>query len=440
MPLDIDPTAWNKLRVDFDGDALTVYVNGVQKYSWHDTDRALMEGKIALRTFDGGASFRHLTVDGEEVVLTSAATGVSDMWMPLGHATYTHDATTAAHGTYSQLISGSAGDGIFNRGLNKWGIGVDAATPMQGCVYLKGTATKAVVALQSADGTREYCRQEIGGIGGTWQRYDFSLTPSATDADARFVIALGEDGQLWADMAMLHTASFPFRSDLTQAFKDEHLTFLRYGGTMINAPEYKVAGMSGPHDKRPPYTGHWYQYSTNGFGIREFVEFARLIGTEPTFSVNIEDNPQDVARLLEDMREHNVGYIEIGNEENIGDESMAAYRHYVERFLAFYDMLHPMFPDLKFINAAWWRADKTDIMEYVFRQLDGKAALWDFHPWTDEVGQAKQVEVDLKNMKQLFGTWNPQTTMRVAILEENGNTHNMHRALSHASCSTWCGA
>lgn len=307
-----------------------------------------------------------------------------------------------------------------------------ATTPMQGYVYLKGTATKAVVALQSADGTREYCRQEIGGIGGMWQRYDFSLTSSATDADARFVIALGEDGQLWADMAMLHTASFPFRSDLTQAFKDEHLTFLRYGGTMINAPEYKVAGMSGPHDKRPPYTGHWYQYSTNGFGIREFVEFARLIGTEPTFSVNIEDNPQDVARLLEDMREHNVGYIEIGNEENIGDESMAAYRHYVERFLAFYDVLHPMFPDLKFINAAWWRADKTDVMEYVFRQLDGKAALWDFHPWTDEVGQAKQVEADLKNMKQLFETWNPQTTMRVAILEENGNTHNMHRALSHA--------
>lgn len=307
-----------------------------------------------------------------------------------------------------------------------------ATTPMQGYVYLKGTATKAVGALQSADGTREYCRQEIGGIGGTWQRYDFSLTPSATDADARFVIALGEDGQLWADMAMLHTASFPFRSDLTQAFKDEHLTFLRYGGTMINAPEYKVAGMSGPHDKRPPYTGHWYQYSTNGFGIREFVEFARLIGTEPTFSVNIEDNPQDVAQLLEDMREHNVGYIEIGNEENIGDESMAAYRHYVERFLAFYDVLHPMFPDLKFINAAWWRADKTDVMEYVFRQLDGKAALWDFHPWTDEVGQAKQVEADLKNMKQLFETWNPQTTMRVSILEENGNTHNMHRALSHA--------
>lgn len=436
VPVDYKAGDWNNIALHIDGATVEIALNGTTVYTLRDTSSPLVSGLVGLRSYGGSARFSHLSIDGTEVALAASPSGVDgflgydDTWRVDGGVLST--ATTTAHGTYSQLISGSAGDGIFNRGLNKWGIGVDAATPMQGYVYLKGTATKAVVALQSADGTREYCRQEIGGIGGMWQRYDFSLTPSATDADARFVIALGEDGQLWADMAMLHTASFPFRSDLTQAFKDEHLTFLRYGGTMINAPEYKVAGMSGPHDKRPPYTGHWYQYSTNGFGIREFVEFARLIGTEPTFSVNIEDNPQDVARLLEDMREHNVGYIEIGNEENIGDESMTAYRHYVERLLAFYDMLHPMFSDLKFINAAWWRADKTDVMEYVFRQLDGKAALWDFHPWTDEVGQAKQVEADLKNMKQLFETWNPQTTMRVAILEENGNTHNMHRALSHA--------
>lgn len=348
VPVDYKAGDWNNIALHIDGATVEIALNGTTVYTLRDTSNPLVSGLVGLRSYGGSARFRHLSIDGTEVALAASPSGVDgflgydDTWRVDGGVLST--ATTAAHGTYSQLISGSAGYGIFNRGLNKWGIGVDAATPMQGYVYLKGTATKAVVALQSADGTREYCRQEIGGIGGMWQRYDFSLTPSVTDADARFVIALGEDGQLWADMAMLHTASFPFRSDLTQAFKDEHLTFLRYGGTMINAPEYKVAGMSGPHDKRPPYTGHWYQYSTNGFGIREFVEFARLIGTEPTFSVNIEDNPQDVARLLEDMREHNVGYIEIGNEENIGDESMAAYRYYVERFLAFYDVLHPCSP------------------------------------------------------------------------------------------------
>lgn len=35
-------------------------------------------------------------------------------------------------------------------------------------------------------------------------------------------------------------------------------------------------------------------------------------------------------------------------------------------------------------------------------------------------------------MKNLFLQWNPQTTMRCAILEENGNNHNMSRALAHA--------
>lgn len=303
---------------------------------------------------------------------------------------------------------------------------------MSGYVYLKGNVDNAYVALQSADGSREYCRSEIGGIGQDWQRFDFEMTPSASDNNARFVVALDGEGTMWVDMAMLHTSSFPYRADLTQNFMNEKLTFLRYGGTMINAPEYKVKNMIGPRDQRPPYKGHWYRYSTNGFGIIEFVAFARKIGTEPTFSINIEDDPQDVIALLEELEPNDLKYIEIGNEENIGDESLSAYEHYVERFLAFYNAIHPLYPELQFINAAWWRQDKPELMKYVFDSLDGKAALWDYHPWTDEIDQARAVETELKNMRQMFLDWNPQTSMKCAILEENSNTHNMHRALSHA--------
>ena len=53
-------------------------------------------------------------------------------------------------------------------------------------------------------------------------------------------------------------------------------------------------------------------------------------------------------------------------------------------------------------------------------------------PWTDEVPQAAAVEAELMNMQKLFTSWNPATKMHVAILEENGNTHSLHRALSHA--------
>ncbi len=432
VPTEIDVKAWNNLRVDFHENKFTVFINGKQVYDFQDNDKPLMEGTVGLRTFGGSADFCNLRVGKQKIALRAESFGVSGMWMPVGKGKFAIDGKDAFHGSYSQKIVGRKGAGVANKSLNKWGIGIEQGKQMTGYVFLKGTAKKAVVALQNEDGTIEYCRQQIDGITDEWQKFDFMLTPDASDNNSRFVIALDEKGTIWADMAMLHTDSYPYRQDLTRAFEAEGLTFLRYGGTMINAPEYKTRNMTGEAWERPPYTGHWYRYSTNGFGIKEFVEFARKINTEPTFSVNIEDNPQDVLRLLDEMRHLNIAYIEIGNEEILGDKPRSAYEHYVERFLAFYDAIHPVYPDLKFINAAWWRSDKPELMEYVFRQLDGKSALWDYHPWTDEIAQAREVEKELNLMRRMFLSWNPNTDMRCAILEENGNTHSLHRALSHA--------
>lgn len=33
--------------------------------------------------------------------------------------------------------------------------------------------------------------------------------------------------------------------------------------------------MIGDRAERPPYKGHWYTYSTNGFGIEDFLHFVR---------------------------------------------------------------------------------------------------------------------------------------------------------------------
>lgn len=338
----------------------------------------------------------------------------------------------AFNGAYYQAISGNPDDGIANYGLNKWGIGVEEGKKMSCYVYLRGDAD-AYVALQSADGLKEYARQTVKVARfPEWRKYKFELTPEATDDEARFVVCLGEAGTLDVDMAMLHTESFPFRADITEAFEKEGLTLLRYGGTMINAPEYMTKNMIGPEDLRQPYIGHWYRNSTNGFGIVEFVKFAKKINTEPTFAVNIEDDPSDVLALLKEIEPYGLKYIEIGNEENIWTDKREAYEHYVDRFNTLYDAIHAVYPQLVFINAAWWRSDRPDLMEYVFHELDGKSELWDYHPWTDEIPQAKNVERELRTIRSLFESWNPQTKMHVAILEENGNTHSLHRALSHA--------
>ncbi|MDO4194858.1 MAG: DUF1080 domain-containing protein [Prevotellaceae bacterium] len=424
-------SSWNTLRVDFDGAKATCFLNGVQIYENNDAVKPLLHGMFGLRSYGGSASFRNLKVNGQSIAFKQTADGISGMWYSVGNGTYTR-MNSGFTGKASQKIQGTAGDGIRNLGLNHWGINIDKNEPYHGVVYLRGTADKVRVALQSKDGSKEYASQEITGIKNTWNAFSFDMQPAESDSVGSFVLELASDGYVQADQVLLCTDSYPFRKDLTESFRQQKLTFLRYGGTMANAEEYMSKDMIGPRIERQPYKGHWYAYSTNGFAAPEFVEFARLIGTEPAIAINIEDNPQDVLAMLKEMEPHNLQMLEIGNEENLFTAARSAYEHYVERFNVLYDAIHKVYPDMQFINAAWWRADELATMEYVFHELDGKADFWDFHPWTETPQQAKDVENDIKNMQNKFLQWNADTKMRCAIFEENGNTHDMARALAHA--------
>ena len=427
-----DPKAWNHLRVDYDAAHFVVTLNDKKIYEYTDKTNPLLRGQLGLRSFDGSASFRNLKVNDIPVIFHAAVSGVSSMWDPVGEGTFSHDRSTAYTGLYSQKFTGTSGTGVSNMGLNHWGIGLSQGEQMQGCIYLKGAVDKAIAVLQSNDGQHEYARQELTGITSSWQRFALSLTPDTNDPNARFAILLADDGSLWADQAMLYTQHFPYRKDITDAFQQQGLTFLRYGGCMVNASGFRVKDQMGPIEQRPPYEGWWYKNSSNGFGIKEFVHFARMIGTEPCFGVNIEDSPSDVLDLLRELEPYNIHYLQIGNEENINTDALSAYQHYIDRFLLFYDAIHPSYPDIQFISAAWWRSDNTPLMEHTFKALDGKCALWDYHPWTETFDQARSAAQEVKKMQQFFLQWNPQTTMRCAILEENGNIHNLQRGLTHA--------
>ena len=433
VPLPFAPQGvWHRLRVNVSGAALDVSIDGTPVTSYRDAERPLTSGSVGLRSFGGSASFRCLIIDGREVPFVSDSPGVSALWAPLGKGTYCVDDSQPFTGRQAQMMRGRAGTGIVNKGLNGWGIGVRRGERLTLSLYLRGPARRAYVALQSADGTRKYARTLIQGIGKEWKRFDTTLVPSASDPAARFCLVLGSRGTLWADQVLLCTDSHPFRDDLTQAFRNEHLTFLRYGGTMVNAREYLTRHMTGSRLERQPYRGHWYTYSTNGFAIPEFVAFARRIGAEPCFAINIEDNPDDVVALLREIEPYGLRYIEIGNEECIGSRAREGYEHYVERYLLLYEHIHRAYPALQFVNAAWWRPGERETMRYVFEALDGKCDFWDYHPWTETPLQALSAEQEIARMQALFHAWNPHTTMRCAILEENGNTHDMARALAHA--------
>ncbi|MBQ2293157.1 MAG: DUF1080 domain-containing protein, partial [Bacteroidaceae bacterium] len=354
---------WNKLRVVIDGAKQSVYLNDKLIKSYQDADSPLMSGFIGIRSFGGSATFRNLTLNGTLIPFENDAPDVSDMWTPYGNGTFELDASQAFTGKHSQKIAASqpyGGDktGIFNMGLNRWGIGIQQGKTLHVSLYMKGNAEKVQVVLQSANGSKEYARAEFKGIGTEWKRFDADLIPNDTDPAGRFCIELAE-GCIWADQVLLCTDSYPFRSDITDAFRQEHLTFLRYGGTMVNAKEYMTRNMIGNRLERQPYYGHWYRYATNGFAIPEFMEFARLIGTEPTFAINIEDNPEDVIAMLREIEPYGLNYIEIGNEENLFSKARRDYEHYVERYLILYNAIHEIWPELQFINAAWWRPDEV---------------------------------------------------------------------------------
>ena len=466
-PREIPTFKWHKLRAEVKGSTITVWLNGEEVISFEHKDNPLTMGCVGIRSFNSNVSFRNLRAgyNGKVFDIPFEPTNrhkVSGMWEATysddSQPSYAIDATTFTNGSHSQMIENKAAVGrvgVNNKGLNRWGIAVRKGEKFTGEVMLKGSAERVFVALQSNDG-KEYCRTELKGVGEEWAEHKFSLRSKGEDNDAQFVIYIEGKGKIWADQAMLMPVNkapykhLPVRSDIAESFREQGLTMLRYGGSMVNAPDYKFASMRGERSEREPYDGQWYHHSTNGFNIIEFVEFASLMGYELSFAVNINDDPQVMAEMIEYFngdtstkwgaqrakdghpKPYGVKYIEIGNEETLFEyDTYTAYDYYIERFNILSEAMRKVDPSLKFIHSAWWRASNPKLMQKVFTALDGKADYWDFHPWVDDLGSALSVEGELRRMEKMFKEWNPNTTMRCAIFEENGSSHGVRRMLSH---------
>ena len=464
VPVDVDPSQWNRMEVKMESDELVILLNSREVLRFEDHFTTLRNGKVAFRNWGAGASFRNLTIgDGTPVkLLTRSAPQVSGMWDAFADlnaaASYKQVSDRPFHGHYAQQVECLAGIGkvgIANRSLNRWGISVRQGEKKTGSLYLKGKA-EVWVALQSVDGEKEYAVQCIRTESGDWKKYTFELIPDKTDENARFAIYLKGKGRFLVDMVTLMNGAdrqfrgLPLRNDIGQAMVNQGLRFLRYGGTMVNAPEYRFKNMIGDRALRPPYKGHWYTYSTNGFGIEDFLRFCEKAGFVPAYAVNVEESAQDMADMIEYLNgsvdtewgkkraanghpePYGLKYLEIGNEEVIWGDIEADYQHYIDRFNDIYEAVHAKDPEVQFIHSAWWRPESPN-MEKVFKALDGKAAYWDYHPWTDDLGSRENIDRELTDMKAKFLKWNPNTTMRCAIFEENGNLHNIQRAIVHAT-------
>ena len=348
------PDQWDHLTVQTSGGNIKIYINNTSTPVIDFNDPSpITNGKIGLGTAHSPVSFRNIKVNINHQITQLQLTysndqQISDRWDVIQsnnvQAKFSLLRQHAFNGIAAQsieFISGAGKAGIANRSLNRWGIAVEKNQTFNGACYLRNESGSipVIIALESADGKTIYASQTITSTDTAWKKYLFTLTSNTADSNARFALYIQQKGKLYVDQVSLFSTGdkqfhgLPLRADIDNALTDEGLTFMRYAGSMVNAEGYRFKKMIGERDKRPPYTGHWNEYTSDGFGIEDFLRFAEAAHITPLFAINIEENPQDMADMIEYLngdtsttwgkqrvanghpKPYSAKYIEIGNEE-----------------------------------------------------------------------------------------------------------------------------
>lgn len=369
-PFDVPVGKWVRLEVKLTGDLIQASVDGKSVVRYEDADRPLLDGTIALRPWQRPGRYRNLSVKTADEVRKlpferdRAYRGeVSGQWRPTTrgdvnarYALITERPFVGLRSQQIEFVSGQGEVGIENRGLNHQGMCFQANKPYDGYLWLRSASPIEVcLAAEDGDGDRRVAETRLQASGGNdWQRYQFDLTPNAAIERGRFVVALQQPGKVDLGHVFLEPGEWgrfkglPDRRDVVEGLIEQRLTVLRYGGSMTNHPEYRWKKMIGPRDRRPPYQGTWYRYSTNGWGIIDFLNLCEAAGFMAIPAFNMGESPQDMADFIEYVngsadrpwgrrraedghpQPYQLRYIELGNEERVDDAYFERFRPLAE--------------------------------------------------------------------------------------------------------------
>jgi len=373
-------------------------------------------------------------------------------------------------GEQSQRVMFESGDGAFgiaNRALNRWGMSFVAGRPYEGCVWARAERDTVIwVCLESGDGERILAEQRLAVSAGDWQRLAISLIQTETVSDGRFVMELRGPGSVVLGYALLEPGEWgrfrglPARRDVAEGLVGQGITVLRYGGSMVNAPEYRWKSMIGPRDRRQPYRGFWYPYSTNGWGIPDFIAFCRAAGFECIPAFNMGETPQDMADFVEyangpadsewgarRIADGHAGpfrlkHIELGNEERV-DEA------YADRFIALADAIWTKDPGIVLVigdliytepisdpmHVAGAPSGITDLSAHQrilsFVKERGGEVWLDVHVGTEGPGKSAEL-LALGSVVEAIDKIADGARHEVVVFEFNAGNHQQRRALANA--------
>jgi alpha-N-arabinofuranosidase len=180
------------------------------------------------------------------------------------------------------------------RGISQAQIPIHNAVPYKGYIWLKRSDFDGfvTVALEQdrVDG-QSYASVDLHPKGNGWEKYEFTLTPTATDPLAKLSILFHGTGTIWLDNASLlpGDAVEGTRADVFARIKALHPAFVRWPGGNV-AQNYRWMRGVGPRDQRPTWTNTawWNETQSSDFGTDEYLRFCKAVGTQPSITVNVD--------------------------------------------------------------------------------------------------------------------------------------------------------
>jgi alpha-L-arabinofuranosidase len=284
-----------------------------------------------------------------------------------------------------------------------YGIAATPATAYRGSLYVRSKTALTLplrIGLEKPDGTVLAATQVPGAAGTAWQRADFTLrTPAgiAPSTDNRLVVSLANctgkqcatiaDQDVWLAQVSLFPPTYKnrpngARRDIATKLAALKLGLFRIpggnyleGSTLATRFDWKRA--IGPVEQRPGHQNTaWGYWSTDGFGLLEYLQVAEDIGAQPLLAVfagytlNGQHVPEEAYQpYIQDALEEieyaigdtsttwgarraadghpapfDVRYVEVGNEDWFDGSGSYAWR-----FTRMYEAIKAAYPQLKVI-------------------------------------------------------------------------------------------
>lgn len=384
------------------------------------------------------------------------------------------------------FLSGNGEVGIYNSGLNKQGISLEAGKTYDGIIRVKSNgANKIYLSLRDSKGNilaeQEYPLKKDG----SYEKIAFELTPSASDPKGNLGISLKSKGEIELGFAFMQPGEWgrvkglPVRKMMIDALKKQGISVIRYNGSMVDVGIdtylYRWEKMIGPIDERKIcFRNGFNPYATHTFGIIEMLQVGEALEAQVMIGMNINETYEDIRDFVEYVNgdtntkwgalraahghpePYNLKQIQVHNEQNIT-------RGYVEGMKKFAKAAWEVDPEMNIVTSlnigsrlesyakgsTQYELSK-ELFQWFIAQGKADKLGWDPHfsgaiNFADNQGFENEMGITIQRalMKDLGHK------LTLYPMEENGSRCDWDRGLAHAhnwntlqryaDCFTWLG-